>query len=122
MRRAEEAKMKQSTERCGVRLMSLQRVFLTFGAMMLVACAPTKVTDPPADHPASAQAQTRELRVLSKLEAPAIAASQPSSEPASQPSTQPASQPSEQPIDHSKHVMPAETTHDAHQHHEGGHQ
>jgi hypothetical protein len=121
--------------------MFLQCVFVTFGAMMLVACAPTMVSDPPADHPASAQAATRELPVLTKLQAPAIAASQPSSQPASQPSSEP--------MDHSKHMMPAEEApaatesekkkkkpdplapkkmepdqsgHDAHQHHQGGHQ
>jgi hypothetical protein len=121
--------------------MSLQSVLLVLSAASIVACAPTAIADPPADHPASAHANARELPVLTKIEAPAIPASHPSSQPASQPS----SQPSSQPMDHSKHKMPEEKTpekkadkkpekpkpkktepdhsgHDAHQRHEGGHQ
>jgi hypothetical protein len=40
-------------------------------AMTSIACAPTKVADPPANHPASPQAAARELPVLTKLEAKA---------------------------------------------------
>lgn len=71
-----------SSPRCsGVRVMSHRRVFATLAAMTLIACAPTKVADPPADHPASPRAATRALPVLTKLEAPPIAASEPAPQP-----------------------------------------